>query len=344
MKVAIVGDSLTGKSTLLKALTENNFSRGSGYFSGFGTFILEDPNLDFLAELYESKKKTLLHIDVYDFDGFGKLWKDDKKGEIKNELSGFEALLCVISDVQDEPLGSSFYDLEYKLLLTDLDFIEKRLEFLEKESHKRKVNEREIQLLEKLDAWLSSEKPLYLMEFSESENEIMRGYLFLSMLPQIFVFNRHETRVREELPQEILSKIQEHKFPFFVTSLEIEEELISVPASERIEILRSFGVEVSVKAGISNSIKDVMGITVFYTVGKSEARAWYVNRGATVREAAGKIHSDMERGFIRAEVIHIEDLKRAGSEKKARELGLYHLEGKEYIVNDGDVILIRFSV
>ncbi len=344
MKLAIVGETLTGKSTLLRVLTEDNFSKGSGYFSGFGTFILEDPNLDFLADVYESQKKTPLHLEVYDFEGLGKMWKDEKKGEIKNELSNMEALICVISDVQDQNLESTFYNLEYKLLLTDLDFVEKRLEFLNREKLKRKVNEQEIAILEKIDKWLSSEKPLHSLEFLPGESDLVKGFLFLSRLPQIFVINREEARISDPIPDSVLEKIMERNSPFFVTSLEIEKELIKVSPSERNEILGSFGISKGVKVSISTSVKDALGITVFYTAGKTEAHVWYVKKGSTVREAAGKIHSDLERGFIRAEIIHIEDLKRAGSEKKAKEMGLFRLEGKDYVVKDGDVVLVRFSV
>jgi len=344
MKLAIVGEALTGKTTLLKVLTDNTFSRGSGYISGVGTFILEDPNLDYLYELYNSDKKTPLHVELNDFDGLGKLWKDEKRGEIKNELSNFDALICVVSDFQEVALKDSFYNLEYKLLLTDLDFVERRIETLKKERIKKKVNEEEIALLEKIDFWLSGEKPLHSLELTEKEKDLIKGYVFLSMLPQIFVINQAESELGEELPSDLLNRIKERNSPFFITSLKVEEELIGLERREKLEILKEFGIEEDIKTAISSVLKDVLGLTFFYTACKTEARVWAVRKGATAKEAAGKIHSDFERGFIRAEVIHIEDLKRAGSEKKAKELGLYRLEGKDYIVKDGDILLIRFSV
>lgn len=344
MKIAIVGESFTGKTTLLRVLTNNNFSRGSTYISGVGTFVLEDPDLDYLFELYSSAKKTRIHVEVFDFDGLGKLWKDEKRGEIKNELSDFDALICVISDFQDTSLENSFYSLEYKLLLTDLDFVERRIESLRREKIKKKINEEELALLEKIDSWLSDEKPLHSLELSEKEKELIRGYVFLSILPQIFVINREESRIGKELPTQLLKKIEERNSPYFVTSLKVEDELIGLEKGEKFEILKEFGIKDDIKTAVSGVVKDVLGLTIFYTVSKTEARAWAVRKGATAKEAAGKIHSDMERGFIRAEVINIEDLKKAGSEKRAKELGLYRLEGKDYIVKDGDILLIRFSV
>ncbi|MDI6851556.1 MAG: DUF933 domain-containing protein [bacterium] len=344
MKIAIVGESFAGKTTLLKILTNNNFSRSSNYFSGVGTFVLEDPNLDYLFELYNSGKKTPMHVEVFDFDGLGKLWKDEKRGEIKNELSDFDALICVISDFQETTLENSFYNLEYKLLLTDLDFVERRIESLKRERIKKKINEDEIVLLEKVDSWLSNEKPLHSLDLSEKERDLIRGYVFLSILPQIFVINREESRIGEELPSELLIKIEERNSPYFVTSLKVEEELMGLEGDEKIEILKEFGIKDDIKTAISGVVKDVLELTFFYTAGKTEARVWAVRKGATAKEAAGKIHSDMERGFIRAEVINIDDLKKAGSEKKAKELGLYRLEGKDYIVKDGDILHIRFSV
>jgi len=343
MKIAIIGEPQVGKTTLLKVLTEDKYNRGQGYFSGFGTFFLEDPNLDFLAKLYESEKVTPVHVEVLDFEGFGKLWKDEKRGEIKNELSKIEAFVIVLGDLGESKLEDTFWNIEYKLLLTDLDFVSKRLEFLKKERLKRKVNDLEVNLLERLESWLSSEKPLTSFDFSDAEKEIIRGYTFLSVLPQIFVINVKEDDLEKEIPKVVMEKIEERNAPYLRTCLKIEEELMGLEPEERNEILKSYGLK-SVKGFLSSVLKPALGITIFYTAGKTEARAWYVDRGATAKRAAGRIHSDMERGFIRAEVINVEDLKIAGSEKRAKEMGLYRLEGKDYIIKDGDVIVVRFSV
>ncbi len=344
MKLCIVGESLVGKSTLHNVLTDGVFKRETSFFSGFGTFLIEDPNLDYLADVYNSRKKTPLHVEVYDFDGFGKLWKEDKKGQLRNYLTDFEALICVISSANQIDLIDSFVSLEYKLYLTDLEFVSSRIESLKKERIKKKVNEDEIAVLEKIEKWLSQEKPVYSLELSESERNLIKGYIFLSNLPQIFVVNVEESDLNKPLPEELVSKMEDRNSPYFVTSLKAEEELIGLSPSEKKEILEGFGVKEDVKSSISRVLKDVIGVTIFYTAGDTEARAWYVRKGATAKEAAGRIHSDLERGFIRAEVIHIDDFKKAGSEKKAKEMGLYRLEGKDYIVKDGDILLIRFSV
>ncbi|MEO0265402.1 MAG: DUF933 domain-containing protein [candidate division WOR-3 bacterium] len=344
MRVAIIGDSLVGKSTLLKILTDGNYSRGAGYVSGIGTFVLEDPNLFFLANIFDSQKITPIHIEALDFEGFGKLWKDEKRGEIRNELTKAEALILVISDANDRDLGETFTQIEYKLLLTDLDFVSRRLEALERERTKKKVNEQELVLLRKIESWLSNEKPLYSLDLQESEKEIIKGYSLVSSLPQIFVINRKEESLSQNLPTSVIEKINERNAPYFLTCLKIEEELISMSPGEKKEILSSYGITRGIKEEISKAVVSALQITVFYTAGKTEVRAWYVPEGSTAKQAAGKIHSDMEKGFIRAEVINIEDLKSAGSEKKAKELGLYRLEGKDYIVKSGDVLLIRFSV
>ncbi|MGB9823529.1 MAG: DUF933 domain-containing protein [Candidatus Hydrothermia bacterium] len=344
MRVAIIGESQVGKSSLLRILSDDKFTRGSGYFSGYGTFLLDDPNLDFLTRIYESEKKTPIHVEVFDFDGFGRLWKDDRKGEIKNDLAKFEAFIVVLSDSNSLNLLDTFYNIEYKLLLTDLDFVSRRLELLKKERTKKKVDEREISVLEKIENWLAEEKPLNSLELSEPEKEIIKGHIFLSLLPQIFVINREEPNLGKELPSTILEKLAQRNAAFFVTSLKIEEELISLSWEEKREILASYGIEKGIKEEISSAVIPALSVTVFYTAGKTEARAWYVEKGATAKKAAGRIHSDLERGFIRAEVINIEDLKRAGDEKRAKELGLYRLEGKDYVVKDGDVLIIRFSI
>lgn len=344
MRIAIVGDSLVGKSTLLKILSEGNYSKGTGYISGVGTFTLDDANLYFLANIYNSQKVTPIHVETLDFDGFGKMWKDEKRGEIRNELVKMEALIIVVSDANDQDLEGTFTQIEYKLLLTDLEFVSRRLDLLEKERLKRKINEHELLLLKKIESWLSSEKPLHSMELQESEKELIKGYSFVSALPQIFVINRKEENINQVLPDSMIDKIKERNSPYFLTCLKIEEELISLSTSEKNDILSSFGISKGIKEEISNAVISALGITIFYTAGKTEARAWYVPIGSTARQAAGRIHSDMERGFIRAEVINIEDLKLAGSEKRAKELGLYRLEGKDYVVKNGDVILIRFSV
>ena len=207
-----------------------------------------------------------------------------------------------------------------------------------------RVDEREVELLQRIEAWLSEEKPLFSMELTETDQQIIRGYNFISLKPQILIVNKDENRLGEELPERIKKKIEERKSYYMETDLELEEELSELSKEEIAQLMKEYGLKESVKNFLVNNILNALGMITFFTVNEREGRAWVIPKGSTAKQAAGKIHSDMERGFIRAEVIHFDDFMRAGSEKKAREMGLYKLEGKDYIVQDGDILFIRFSV
>ena len=344
MKVAIIGESYSGKSTLLRILAGEHISKASGYFGGVGTFMLEDQRLIKLKEFYNPRKITFVHVECFDFEGFGKMWRDERAGEIRQELVDFQAFIHVLPFFGNVDPVSAFDSVDYKILLSDLEFASRRLKTLEKEKRVHRVDEREVELLQRIEAWLSEEKPLFSMELTETDQQIIRGYNFISLKPQILIVNKDENRLGEELPERIKKKIEERKSYYMETDLELEEELSELSKEEIDQLMKEYGLKESVKNFLVNNILNALGMITFFTVNEREGRAWVIPKGSTAKQAAGKIHSDMERGFIRAEVIHFDDFIRAGSEKKAREMGLYKLEGKDYIVQDGDILFIRFSV
>ncbi len=339
MKLAIIGNPGAGKTSLFFSLVGKHFSRKKGYFSQIGTFISKDRRVFELGNLINARKITPVNYEVGDFDGFGNLWKEEKNGEILQELITYDVLIQVIDAFSGKDTESDFEDTNLRLIFSDLQFTEKRLSKLEKEVKAKKVSEKELQILRKIYNALSNEKPISSIGLSEQEKTIIAGYPFLTIKPRIVLINVRE----DNAPLECKSEYK--GYPALCAPLNIEMELSEIEdENERKELLKEYGFEDSAVHRLEEIILKELGFIIFYTVGEKETRAWLLKKGSTVYEAAGKIHSDIQRGFIRAEVIHYEDFVKAGSHKEAKNLNLMSLEGKDYVVKDGDVINIRFSI
>jgi len=339
MKLAIIGNPAVGKSSLFFALVGKHFSRKKGYFSHIGTFVSKDRRVFELGNLIKSRKITPVNYEVGDFDGFGNLWKEEKTGEILQELITYDILIQVVDAFSGKDTESDFEDINLRLIFSDLQLTERRLSRLEKEVKARKGSEKELKILEKIYDTLSNEKPISSLGLSEQEKGIISGYSFLTIKPRIVFINIKEDNLSLECKEEYRG------YPAICAPLNIEMELSEIEdEEERKELLEEYGLKDSAVHRLEETILKELGYIVFYTVGEKETRAWLLKKGATVYEAAGKIHSDIQRGFIRAEVIHYEDFIKTGSHKEAKNRNLMTIEGKEYVVQDGDVINIRFSI
>jgi GTP-binding protein YchF len=235
-----------------------------------------------------------------------------------------------------------------ELLFADLELVEKRLERIAKDRFRPGSAERvqEEEVLTRCRQHLEQNRPLRTLELKTSEQTALASLRFLTQKPQILVVNVGEDEVAEGAQGDLPARIRDRggNGDVVVLSAAIEQELADLPADEQASFMSGLGIAEPAAHRLTRAAFHTLGMMSFFTVGPDEVRAWSVRQGALAPEAAGKIHTDLERGFIRAETIHYDDLAAAGSEKAARQSNLFRLNGKEYAVRDGDVLNIRFSV
>jgi GTP-binding protein YchF len=357
MKTGIIGLPQVGKSSLFKILTKAHVEAGFSREAHVGVAKVPDERLDKLAALYKPKKTIHAAVEYVDVAVIGK--EALKETAYASSLRQVDALAHVVRAFDDpaiphvgaiDPLRD-IKNVEFDLMVSDLGQIEKRLERLEKDVKKQKNVEweRELELLVRAKAHLESEKPLREMPMSADDKKRIRGFMFLSEKPILYVLNISEsTKLGEDLESaakkfsvgEIASRPNAG-----ATAIcgKVEAELAEMSDEEAAEFLSSYGLHESGLVRLIRKSYELLGLISFFTVGEDECRAWTVERGSRAQQAAGAIHSDLEKHFIRAETIHWDQLLEAGSEANARSRGTLRLEGKEYVVKDGDVMHIRHS-
>lgn len=357
IQLGIVGLPASGKTTIYNMLTGSDLPVGpSGASARFevhtATVDVPDPRLDDLCALLHPRKKTYTKIVFADVGGFqGEARASELPGQVVNQLEQVDGLLHIVRAFDDpsapHPAGSidperDIRTLESEFLLHDMLMVERRLERLAEEHQKggrdRVIVDREIALFERIAAALDDGTPLREHEIKPEEKDALSGYGLLSVKPVLIVVNQAEG-------QDVL-KIEGHSDRVRVMQLygKLEMEIAQLTAEEAQEFLAEYGIQESGRKGIVRASFDLLDLLTFFTVNEREARAWTLERGRSVLDAAGAIHSDMARGFIRAEVIACETLIELGGLAPARAEGKLRLEGKEYIVADGDLIYIRFNV
>jgi ribosome-binding ATPase len=341
MKIGLVGFPGSGKTTVFNALTGLSAETGMGAARGktnLGVVKVPDPRVDALTRLYSPKKKTYAEITFSDVaaqaGGGGSARGLDR--QVLNAMREVDAL-CQVVRAFDDPMQPEAAaplrevgDLEAEMILADLELVEKRLERLKKE----KGNPREVAALTTLKGALEAEKPLRSVELSDEEATLFSGFRFLTQKPLLLVQNVDEGKLAEKPPVEGM----------VVLSAKVEQDIAQMSEEEQKEFVSALGLDEPAKNRFVRSAFSLLDLISFLTAGPDECRAWSIRRGTPAQRAAGKVHSDIERGFIRAEVIRVEDLLALGSEGKCREAGKLRLEGKEYVVQDGDVINFRFNV
>ena len=348
MKVGLVGFSGSGKTTVYNALTgqkaETGYaSRGSGK-TNLGVVKVPDTRVDALSAIHSPKKITLAEIHFVDVaapPGAGGRSLDTSALPAMREV---EALVQVVRAFPSEdgkapePLGE-VQDLQTELTLGDLAPIEKRLERLKKEKGKPG----EIELLGKLKTHLESGKPLRDMELSEQDQVAISGYRFLTLKPLLLVLNVAESAVDKPIDPALLAYAAENKLSIIPLSGKLEMELAELSPDEQKAFLADLGLTDTALPRFVRAAYAALDLISFLTAGPDECRAWTIRRGTSAVRAAGKIHSDIERGFIRAEVMAFDEFMIHKSEAKMREAGKARLEGKEYVVRDGDIIHFRHA-
>jgi ribosome-binding ATPase len=360
MKTGIIGLPQVGKTSLFQILTKAHLSAQSHSNpreAHIGVAKVPDDRLDRLAALYNPKKLTHASVDYVDVGAIGQ--DALKESAYIGHLRQVDALAHVVRVFDDpaiphvgeiDPLRD-IKNVEFDLMVSDLGQIEKRLERLEKDLKKMKTPdlEKEFELLKLAKAHLETEKPLREMEMTPEDKKRIRGFMFLSEKPIFYVLNIGEST---ELGKQLEDAVGKYKLTEIAarpnsaaTAIcgKVEAELAEMSDADAAEFLSSYGLTESGLTRLIRTTYKLLGLISFFTAGEDECRAWTIPAQSRAQEAAGAIHSDLEKHFIRAETIRWDQLLEAGSEANARAKGTLRLEGKDYIVQDGDVMHIRHS-
>lgn len=351
-----------GKSTIFNALSASSVPAESYPFCtidpNIGIVPVPDERLETVRSMVGSPKATLTVIEFVDIAG---LVKGASKGEglgnqFLSHIRGVDAVVHVVRCFQEEKVAHVAGNIDpvrdadvvnIELILADLEVAERHLSRAEKGlktgDKKRSL---EVDVLRKIKELLESEVPLRKGEWEERERKILLPFQFMTMKPMLYVANADEGGLKGETPyvQVLREKAEAEEVPIIVIWGKLEAELVQLGEEEAEEFRESLGLD---EPGLEKLVKSgysLLNLITFFTANEKEARAWTVKMGTKAPQAAGKVHSDMERGFIKAEVVSFQDLVRAGSLSKAREMGLLRMEGKDYIVQDGDLLYFRFNV
>jgi hypothetical protein len=359
MRIGIIGLPASGKSTIYQLLTHGQPSHHTGQSGETSISVVKvpDPRLERLTLMFKPKKVTPASFELVDF---APLMKESSKptspgAQLLPQMRQTTALLMVVRAFQDErvphiegqidPIEDA-QTLQTELILADLDIVEKRIARIEEAMRKGKRTEspQELALLRRCYAVLQEEQSLRSMPRTIEEERLLRGFQFLTAKPSVLVVNiGEEAGEASAVPQTLSTRGTSEPTPLTL-SAKLELELADLPPDEAAAFCAELGFEASAAPQLRQACYDLLGLTTFFTVGSDEVRAWMVPKGATALQAAGAIHSDLEQGFIRAEVVAYEALIRCGSLAAARHEGVLRLEGKEYPVADGDIMTIRFNV
>ncbi len=356
MRLGIIGLPQSGKTTLFNALTRGN--QPTGIATGkieIHTAVVDvpDPRVDVLSKMFNPKKTIYAKVTYADIAGLdGSAGKSGISGTLLNQLTQMDGFIHVVRVFEDDhlphPQGSvdarrDIETMDAEFVLNDLIAVERKLERLAEERKKgggrdRSAIEREIALFERLHQALTQEIPLRDVDIEPEEEKLLSGFGFLSRKPLLIVLNLSEGQTAPTIEYP-------HRHSQVVAlQAKLEMEIAQLPPEDAALFMAEYGIsEPSLNRMIRLSY-DLLGLQSFFTVGPDEVRAWTVRRGATAPEAAGEIHTDLQKGFIRAEVIHYDDLIALGGMSEARAKGKLRLEGKEYLVKDGDILNIRFNI
>jgi GTP-binding protein YchF len=358
LRIGIVGLPQTGKTTLFRILTH---AHGSGLGSGrpeahVAVVRVPDARLERLAELYERQK--IVHATIEYMDTPGSVIALARTGVQTQALRELDALMHVARAFESEavPIEGGSIDarrdiesVELELILSDLAVVEKRLERLEKDLKKQKnpALEKELHVLKICKATLEKQTPLREVALDAEDAKVIRGFTFLSRKPMLYILNLGEpdaacANSAEPFGADAGWKQRPHTAVAAICG-KVEAELAELNESDAAEFLASYGLRESAASRLVRASYRLLGLISFFTVDGNECHAWTIPAGTTALEAAGEVHSDMQRGFIRAEVVGFDDLMASGSIAEARQRALLRVEGKEYVVRDGEVIHFRHS-
>ncbi len=363
MKIGIVGLPNVGKSTMFNSITNAGAECANYPFCtiepNVGMVPVPDERLNVLTNMYKAQKTTHAVVEFVDIAG---LVKGASKGEglgnkFLSHIREVDAIAEVVRCFEDDNIVhvdgniNPLRDIEtinLELIFADIETVDKRIDKARKMLKADKKYQIEVDLLEKIKATLESEKPVRSMSFKDEEKELIKDVQFLTEKPTLYICNVSENQLQDVENDKNVEVVKEYaKIENSIViplCAKIEEELTGLDENDKKEMLEAMGLD---ESGLNKVIKEsysLLGLMSFLTAGEPEVRAWTIKKGTKAPEAAGKIHTDIQRGFIKAEVVSYDDLIKEGSMAAAREKGLIRIEGKEYIMQEGDIVLFKFNV
>lgn len=361
MKIGIVGLPNVGKSTIFNALTQAGAESANYPFctidSNLGVVTVPDNRLNVLEKLYNSKKVVPTTIEFVDIAG---LVKGASKGEglgnkFLSHIREVDAICHIVRCFEDSNIThvngqvnpvEDVNTINLELILADIEVVERRIEKTRKAAKANKDEQKNLATLNKLLEILEQERRPLPEDFSDDEWNFIKSLQLISTKPVMYIANVSEDEIDSDnqYVQELRQYIENEDSELLKISAKIEEEISQLDDEEKAVFLEELGLDSSGLDRVIQSAYKLLGLMSFLTAGPDECRAWTIKKGTKAPQAAGKIHSDIERGFIRAEVTNYDDLVEHGSETKTKELGLTRIEGKDYIMQEGDVVYFRFNV
>jgi GTP-binding protein YchF len=346
MKIGLVGFAGSGKTTVFNTMTGLGVPTGFGGEIRIGTVRVPDARIDALSKIFSPKKTTYAEMTFSDIPGEHGAEKKGLSTKALSPIREQEALCLVLRDFVNPAVegdADPLRDLEAfhtECLFADLEIIERRLDRAKKEN----MPKNEQAAYEQMRTVLEEGRPIRALSNSELDRAPLRGFGFLTDKPLLVAVNRAEQRASEPVPAALEARLGELSAAGLALSASVEAEIATLPAAEQAAFLEDLGMKESALARFIRTAYGLLDLISFFTVGPDEVRAWTIRRGTNARVAAGRIHSDLERGFIRAEVIPYEVFMTYGSEAAVSKAGKLQVEGKEYIVADGDIMHVRFNV
>ncbi len=356
MDIGILGLPYVGKTTIFNLLTNGNESGFSKHKSEKRIVKVHDERVSKLSEIYKPKKTTYATINFIDIPGLDPSASSKEKNEIYMEIQNADALLLVVRTFRDDAVLmeekysspiSQLEALKYEMLFRDMEICETRINrIIQKKNKASKEELKQMELIKTIKSKLEDDLMIYQMGLTDEEAKEMASFSFFTSKPVIVAFNVDEDQLNSNFDGEdkALEFCKTNNFAHLKICGKMEMEIGQLGEDDRIEFLKDLGLKETGIQRLTKVVYDHVGLISFFTVGEDEVRAWTIKKGTTMKKAAGKIHSDLERGFIRAEVVNYEDFIKLGSMKAVRDSGLLRLEGKDTIVRDGDILNIRFNV
>ena len=346
MKIGLVGFAGSGKTTVFNTLTGLNVPTGFGGTVHLGTVKVPDERIDRLSAIFKPKKTTYAEIVFSDIPGEHGA---EHTGLSRKALEPIRAqdVLCLVLRAFPNPAVEAEADPPGRLeafhiecVLADLEMVERKLDRAKKD----KTDPLLIAAFELMKRALEDGVPIRSLSETALHRDMLTGFAFLTDKPLLVVLNRSENEAAQPVPEALTKRLAELSAAGLVLSASVEEEIAQLDPADQAAFLADLGLTESARARFVRTAYELLDLISFFTVGEDEVRAWPIPRGTHARAAAGKIHSDLDRGFIRAEVMAYEDFIARGSEHAVKEAGKFKLEGKDYIVADGDIMSIRFNV